>query len=72
MNLLALPAFTDNCAWMLHDSKPAISIDPGESAPVIEPCDAPRPVLAPILVTRHRIDRRARAVHRGQGGHVPP
>jgi len=51
MNLLALPAFTDNCIRMLHDGKPVIAVDRGESAPVVEPCDAPRPVLAPILVT---------------------
>ena len=35
MNLIALPAFTDNYIWMLHDGKRAIVVDPGDSAPVI-------------------------------------
>jgi hypothetical protein len=43
MNLIALPAFTDNCFE-----------PPGGSAPVVKALDALAPVLAEILVTRHQ------------------
>jgi len=56
MNLIALPAFTDNYIWMLHDGRHAIVVDPGESAPVIEALDAEQLVLAAILVTHHHGD----------------
>ena len=56
MNLIALPAFTDNYIWMLHDGHHAIVVDPGESAPVITALDASGLVLAAILVTHHHSD----------------
>jgi len=56
MNLIALPAFTDNYIWMLHDGREAIVVDPGESAPVMAALDAAQLVLAAILVTHHHAD----------------
>lgn len=56
MNLIALPAFTDNYIWMLHDGRQAVVVDPGESAPVIAALDAHKLVLAAILVTHHHAD----------------
>ena len=56
MNLVALPAFTDNYIWMLHDGHQAIVVDPGESAPVQAALDAHRLTLAGILVTHHHAD----------------
>jgi hydroxyacylglutathione hydrolase len=56
MNLIALPAFTDNYIWMLHDGKQAVVVDPGESAPVIAALDALDLTLAAILVTHHHAD----------------
>jgi hydroxyacylglutathione hydrolase len=56
MNLIALPAFTDNYIWMLHDGREAVVVDPGESAPVIAALDAQRLALAAILVTHHHAD----------------
>jgi len=56
MNLIALPAFTDNYIWMLHDGRQAVVVDPGESAPVIAALDAQQLVLAAILVTHHHAD----------------
>ena len=56
MNLLALPAFTDNYIWMFHDGRQAIVVDPGESAPVARALDAHGLVLAGILVTHHHAD----------------
>lgn len=56
MNLIALPAFTDNYVWMLHDGAHAVVVDPGDAAPVIEALDARRLALAAILVTHHHRD----------------
>ncbi len=56
MNLIALPAFTDNYIWMLHDGREAVVVDPGESAPVIAALEARQLVLAAILVTHHHAD----------------
>jgi len=56
MNLLALPAFTDNYIWMLHDGQSAVVVDPGDAAPVIEALDRLALQLAGILVTHHHAD----------------
>ncbi len=56
MNLLALPAFTDNYIWMLHDGARAFVVDPGEAAPVHTALDAHGLQLAGILVTHHHGD----------------
>lgn len=56
MKLLALPAFTDNYIWMLHDGLRALVVDPGDCAPVIAALDRLRLSLAAILVTHHHSD----------------
>jgi hydroxyacylglutathione hydrolase len=56
MNLIALPAFTDNYIWMLHDGANAVVVDPGEAAPVQAALDARHLALAAILVTHHHGD----------------
>jgi len=56
MNLIALPAFSDNYIWMLHDGHRAVVVDPGESAPVIQALDSHKLQLAAILVTHHHAD----------------
>ena len=56
MNLIPLPAFSDNYIWMLHDGAHAIVVDPGDSAPVVAALDAHRLQLAAILVTHHHAD----------------
>lgn len=56
MNLIALPAFTDNYIWMLHDGDKALVVDPGDAAPVIAALDAQHLSLAAILVTHHHGD----------------
>jgi len=61
MNLIALPAFTDNYIWMLHDGVDAIVVDPGDSAPVIGALTSQRLTLAGILVT-HREQLRAKGL----------
>jgi hydroxyacylglutathione hydrolase len=56
MNLVALPAFSDNYIWMLHDGSQALVVDPGDAAPVIAALDASRLTLSGILVTHHHPD----------------
>ena len=56
MKLAALPAFSDNYIWMLHDDHQAIVVDPGDAAPVQAALDAQGLALAAILVTHHHPD----------------
>jgi hydroxyacylglutathione hydrolase len=56
MKLLALPAFTDNYIWMLHDGRQALVVDPGDAAPVESALAAQGLRLAGILVTHHHAD----------------
>ena len=56
MELIALPAFTDNYIWMLHDGRRALVVDPGEAGPVLRALDAHGLDLAGILVTHHHGD----------------
>jgi len=58
MNLIALPAFTDNDIRMLHDGTVAIVVDPGDSAPAFESLAKRQLVLAGILVTQRHAEFR--------------
>lgn len=56
MNLLALPAFSDNYLWLLHDGVRALVVDPGDAAPVSAALKQHDLQLAAILVTHHHAD----------------
>lgn len=56
MKLVALPAFTDNYIWMLHDGAQALVVDPGAAATVSEALDDMHLALTGILVTHHHPD----------------
>ncbi|NMM82476.1 hydroxyacylglutathione hydrolase [Acidovorax sp. SRB_14] len=56
MNLLPLPAFSDNYIWMLHDGRHALVVDPGEAEPVLQALDRLGLRLQAILVTHHHSD----------------
>lgn len=56
MNLLPLPAFSDNYIWMLHDGCQALVIDPGAAAPVLEALERHALQLQAILITHHHAD----------------
>jgi hypothetical protein len=72
MNLIALPAFTDNHRWMLHASPRASVADPGASAPVTPALDARQRVVAAILVTpRHAAACGPRSARSAASGAVP-
>lgn len=56
MNLVALPAFSDNYIWMLHDGREALVVDPGDAAPVRDALQTLGLSLTGILVTHHHPD----------------
>ncbi|MBH1964466.1 MAG: hydroxyacylglutathione hydrolase [Comamonadaceae bacterium] len=56
MNLLALPAFSDNYLWLLHDGVTALVVDPGDAEPVFAALKQNKLQLATILVTHHHAD----------------
>ena len=68
---VALPAFTDNYIWMLHDGADAVVVDPGRLHRCV-PRSTRTAALAAILVTHHHADHvggvdalRARAARPG-------
>lgn len=56
MDLIALPAFTDNYIWLLHDGREALVVDPGDAAPVEGALQTLGLRLESILVTHHHAD----------------
>ena len=56
MQLIPLPAFTDNYIWMLHNNHHALVVDPGDARPVIEALQRLNVTLETILVTHHHAD----------------
>jgi hydroxyacylglutathione hydrolase len=56
MQLIPLPAFTDNYIWMVHDERHALVVDPGDAQPVLEALQQLGLQLETILVTHHHPD----------------
>lgn len=54
--LLALPAFTDNYVWLIHNGRQALVVDPGDAAPVQQALRGLGLTLTDILVTHHHPD----------------
>jgi len=52
----AIPAFTDNYIWCLHNGISAVVVDPGDAAPVVEFLQQHGLNLTDILVTHHHYD----------------
>src|SRR3990167_4507803 len=59
MNLIPLPAFTDNYVWLLHDGDSALVVDPGDDQPVMDALQREGLRLQAILVTHHHPDHTA-------------
>jgi hydroxyacylglutathione hydrolase len=55
-HLIALPAFTDNYIWMLHDTRRAVVVDPGDAQVVFDALARMSLQLEAILVTHHHAD----------------
>ncbi|MGP1628612.1 MAG: hydroxyacylglutathione hydrolase [Giesbergeria sp.] len=72
MKLLAIPAFSDNYLWLLHDTRQAIVVDPGQAEPVLECLREHRLALQTILVTHHHGDHvgGVAALREATGAHV--
>ena len=56
MQLLPIPAFTDNYIWLLHDGRRALVVDPGEAAGVLAALKDLGLALDTILITHHHAD----------------
>jgi hydroxyacylglutathione hydrolase len=56
MNLIPLPAFSDNYFWLLRHEGRALVVDPGDALPVNQWLKANRHTLDCILVTHHHAD----------------
>lgn len=56
LQISAIPAFTDNYIWLIHDNKSAIVIDPGDAKPVAHFLKQHRLKLVAILITHHHLD----------------
>ena len=56
MQLLPVPAFSDNYIWLLHDGHDALVVDPGDAAPVRAALAQHGLTLRHILVTHHHAD----------------
>ena len=56
MKLIPLPAFNDNYIWLLHDTRRALVVDPGDAQPVLDALHRLDLQLEAILVTHHHAD----------------
>lgn len=56
MKLIAIPAFSDNYLWLLHDGHDALVVDPGQATPVLDLLRKHHLELQTILVTHHHPD----------------
>lgn len=57
MNLISIPALTDNYIWLLHnDNLECIVVDPGEASPVLKVLEVCKFKLLSILLTHHHHD----------------
>lgn len=56
LQIVPIPAFRDNYIWLLHDTRLAIVIDPGDAGPVAEKLRGLQLKLTHILVTHHHDD----------------
>ena len=54
--LIAIPAFTDNYLWLLHDGSNALVVDPGDADAVRRTLTEHGLTLKQILVTHHHAD----------------
>ena len=58
MNIVQIPAFTDNYFWLMFEdnNKSAVVVDPGDYAPVIKSLMDNNLELTDILITHHHND----------------
>ncbi|AIY42460.1 Hydroxyacylglutathione hydrolase [Collimonas arenae] len=56
LSVLAVPAFNDNYLWLIHNSRHAAVVDPGDAQPILASLEAHGLTLAAILLTHHHAD----------------
>jgi hydroxyacylglutathione hydrolase len=56
LSVTALPAFSDNYIWLIHNQCVALVVDPGDAQPVIQAIDRLGLKLLAILSTHHHAD----------------
>jgi hydroxyacylglutathione hydrolase len=56
IELLSLPAFSDNYIWMVHNGREAVVVDPGDAQVVRQALSQRQLSLVSILVTHHHPD----------------
>jgi hydroxyacylglutathione hydrolase len=56
LNIIPIHAFDDNYIWLLHNTRHAVVVDPGDAAPVIAILEALNLTLTAILITHHHSD----------------
>jgi hydroxyacylglutathione hydrolase len=56
MQLIPIPAFSDNYIWLVHNGQQAIVVDPGDAKPVLQTLEHTGLSLQAILVTHHHAD----------------
>lgn len=56
LNIIPIPAFADNYIWLLHNTRHAVVVDPGDATPVIAALKALNLTLSAILITHHHSD----------------
>jgi hydroxyacylglutathione hydrolase len=56
IEIVALPAFSDNYLWLIHDGKHALIVDPGDAEVVESALNTRNLQLDAILLTHHHAD----------------
>ncbi len=56
IHITAIPAFSDNYIWCLHNDHHAVVVDPGDAEPVMQFCQQHELELAAVLITHHHHD----------------
>ena len=56
LNVLTVPAFSDNYLWIIHDGVNAAVVDPGDATPIMDALNKHKLSLVTILLTHHHSD----------------
>lgn len=67
LQLVPIPAFTDNYVWIVHDGRSALAVDPGDAQPVRRWLAERNVTLKAILITHHHADHTGGAVELAKG-----
>ena len=63
MNIVPIPAFSDNYIWMLVQDGRAAVVDPGDAQPVLSTLASMGLALDTIIITHHHFDHTGGVTH---------